>query len=234
MGEQIDDIVFADTGFEFPELYEYINRVEDYIGKKVKVLQPNKDFHEWFNGEITRGEHKGHIRGFPMEILPCWWTREAKMIPLQKYQKDFDKVYVGIAYDEKERMSTTDHNLFYPLVEWKWTEQDCVNYLNERSMLNPLYVNFNRLGCWFCPKQGVGALYVLWKNYPSLWERLKWWDKEQYNVWGRYIKSSSIESFEDMFNRGELPQDLPKYDCWQGCESVKRAYKSRQMVLGQC
>ena len=31
---QIDDIIFCDTGMEFPSMYEHIDRVEQYIGRK--------------------------------------------------------------------------------------------------------------------------------------------------------------------------------------------------------
>jgi len=236
LDDSVDAIAFADTGFEFPELYDYIKKIEETIERKVKVLKPNKDFKEWFYGIPEKGERHelGLQRGFPVEIGYCWWTREAKITPLKRFQKKYDNVYVGIAYDERERMSEEDNNISYPLVKWKWSEQDCVNYLNEKGLLNPLYVNFNRLGCWFCPKQGIGSLYVLWKNYPDLWEKFKWWDNEQFKINGRYIKSASIESYEKLFEQGKTPAKLPKYDCWNGCESVKRAFQSRQMVLGQC
>ena len=72
LGQQIDEIVFSDTGFEFPELYDYIKRVEKYIDRKVTILQPNKNFKEWFNGKVTRGDNKGKVRGFPLLAFPCW------------------------------------------------------------------------------------------------------------------------------------------------------------------
>ena len=54
---KIDKIVFADTGFEFPELYDYIKRVEDHIGGKVIILKPEKDlFTKWMYGKSVRGK----------------------------------------------------------------------------------------------------------------------------------------------------------------------------------
>ena len=38
-GLQIDDIVFTDTGVEFPEMYEHIEKVEQYINRKVTRLK---------------------------------------------------------------------------------------------------------------------------------------------------------------------------------------------------
>lgn len=43
-GLQIDDIVFMDTGVEFPEMYEHIEKVEKYINHKVTRLKAEKSF----------------------------------------------------------------------------------------------------------------------------------------------------------------------------------------------
>ena len=232
LGEHIDRIVFADTGMEFPELYDYIKRVEKYIGREIEVLTPEKSFFDWARGKITRGKMKGEIRGFPMLVNPCYWTREAKMLPLQRLEKE-GVFCVGIAYDEKNRIRS-DENIRYPLVEWGWAEADCVDYLNKKGMLNPLYVNFNRLGCWHCPYQGEGSLFVLWKNYPELWSKFKEYEEENYENTGRYIKLLPLTHYEGIFKtRGKPSCGVPKYGCDSGCEGVKRAYKERQTSLCQ-
>ena len=72
----------------------------------------------------------------PLRAFPCWWTREAKVTPLSKLQDDADEIFIGIADDESKRMSSVPgHKYRYPLVEWGWTEQDCVDYLNKLGML---------------------------------------------------------------------------------------------------
>jgi len=230
---KIDEIVFADTTFEFPELYEYIKRVEKHIGREITILEPEKDlFKKWMYGKVTRGANKGKIRGYPLKAFPCWWTRESKVLPLQKFQKDADVVYIGIAYDEQQRMSKVDGNLKYPLVDWKWTEQDCIDYLNKNNMFNPLYVNFDRLGCWNCPKQGIKSLYVLWKNYPDLWKRFIEYDEENFMITGNYVRIKPLIDIQKKFESGEVPKENPKYECWNGCESVKKAFKQKQCGLG--
>jgi len=282
---EIQEIVFADTGFEFPELYKYIEKIEQHINKKITIITPPlcsfqelreknnaivkearevygldvpeplyqskwtdsseiPKWHYWFYGCINKVLNKdgtlknpnnfGKQRGFPLVAFPCWWTRESKIVPLHNIQKDADEVYIGIAYDERERMSKVNGRLKYPLVEWKWTEQDCIDYLNKKGLFNPLYVNFNRLGCWFCQKQGEASLYVLYKNYPELWEQMKWWDKESKRISGHYIKGNyPLTYIEEDFKRGKIPNKLPKYQCWNGCESVKKAFKQKQCNLGE-
>ena len=63
----IDEIVFADTTFEFPELYTYIKRVEKHIGRKITILSPDPElFKKWFYGkyfENAKGETFVELRG---------------------------------------------------------------------------------------------------------------------------------------------------------------------------
>jgi 3'-phosphoadenosine 5'-phosphosulfate sulfotransferase (PAPS reductase)/FAD synthetase len=226
----VDRIVFADTGFEFPELYDYIKRIEKYIDREIEIIKPTKSFEKWFFGKVSRGKAKGQIRGFPLRVFPCYWSRESKIIPLTKIKTKDDKMFIGIAYDEKERCQSTK-DLIYPLVEWKWTEQDCINYLNERDLFNPLYVNFDRLGCYFCPKQNEKSIYVLWKNYPELWKRTKYWENEQKKINNNLIFDKSMDEYEELFSKGYVPKKLPKYQCWNGCESVKKAFLLQQTNL---
>jgi len=233
LGEPIDEIIFADSGFEFPELYDYIKRIEKYIGRSITILQPQEGlFEKWFAGEITRGKYKGKIRGLPMLVNPCWWTRESKLLPLQKAHKDANIVYVGIAYDERERMSKVDGKLRYPLVDWKWTEQDCIDYLNKKGLFNPLYVNFGRLGCFWCPKQGEGSLFVVWKLYPGLWNEMKMMEKKNFEFTGRYLKLLPLKHYENKFEVFGKPScSVPRYDCERGCDSVAKAFKEKQKGL---
>ena len=226
----VDKIVFADTGFEFPELYDYITKVSRRIKREITFVYPDKEFEEWFAGKVTRGKHQGETRGFPMIAFPCYWSRESKIKPLQKTCGPNDKMFVGIAYDEKQRCSS-EGNIVYPLVEWKWTEQDCIDYLNKKNLFNPLYVNFDRLGCYFCPKQNEKSIYILWKLYPKLWEKTKTWEARNFNLKQRYIFNKSMDEYEKLFEKGYIPKKLPKYECWNGCESVKKAFLLKQTRL---
>lgn len=38
-GMSVDDIIFADTGMEFQELYDYIDRIERYIRRKITRIR---------------------------------------------------------------------------------------------------------------------------------------------------------------------------------------------------
>ncbi|WP_458399773.1 phosphoadenosine phosphosulfate reductase domain-containing protein, partial [Mailhella sp.] len=49
------EYVFCDTGEELPETYDYIYKIQDYLGKKIVWLKSDKDFKYYldlFNGVL--------------------------------------------------------------------------------------------------------------------------------------------------------------------------------------
>ena len=45
----VDLILFCDTGIEFPQMYEHINRLETYINRPIIRLKAEHDFEYYFN-----------------------------------------------------------------------------------------------------------------------------------------------------------------------------------------
>lgn len=176
-------IVFADTLMEFPEMYDYIDKVEAYIGQDIIRLQP-KQKHQWdefFYGTWTKGKYEGLIRGFPYVCgkgQKCWHKRNAKTNLLDRFNKKADQVYIGYAFDEPKR-SVKGEKYCYPLRDLAMTENDCTKYCEKHNLLNPLYrKGFTRLGCWTCPWQGKQDLKILKRDYPTLWNRLLQYEKD--------------------------------------------------------
>lgn len=227
--EKIDYIVFADTGFEFPSLYEYIKKIESHIGRKITILKPEKSFDEWRYGKLTRGKNKGTIRGFPQVITPCYWMREAKYMTIKKFSNQFTKKVnvLGIANDEKERVQKHD-DLRYPLIEWGWSEEDCIDYLQKKGLINELYNDFSRLGCWLCPKQSNFSKYQLWKKYPEYWESLVEMEKENIRDTGRNIFIKPINEYQKYFEKGGTYKDKGKI-CFE-CKGL-RLLQTKQIKI---
>lgn len=46
-GLPVDEIIFCDTGLEYPEVYEHIKEVEKFTGRQITVLHPPHTF-EYF------------------------------------------------------------------------------------------------------------------------------------------------------------------------------------------
>jgi len=210
----LDYIVFCDTLAEFEKMYEYIALFEAYIKRRfnriITIVKPESKFEDWAFTKVTSGERKGEIRGLPLMTVPCYWKREAKVNPFEKWVKDKKigdhKLYIGYTYTELQRANVQADNQIYPLIENKMTEDSVRDFLKERSIDSPLYKNFNRTGCYFCPKQRVEDFYNVWKHHSEQWEQMK-----KYEEVARKLKAlnssfcihgSAIE-LEEMFIKKE-------------------------------
>jgi 3'-phosphoadenosine 5'-phosphosulfate sulfotransferase (PAPS reductase)/FAD synthetase len=180
-GIPVDMIVFADVGemAEFEEMYDYLKRVEVYTGLKITTVRSERHTARGlFFGLVTKGEREGQLRGFPPTVgKACSYRRDLKVRPLRKACGSGNRVFIGIAADEAHRSRckeyTTGNNEYcFPLVEWGVTEADCMRYLRERGLHNSLYDYFDRIGCWWCPKQPLKSLRALWRYFPEKWAEL--------------------------------------------------------------
>lgn len=91
-GEQIDYIIFNDTLQEIPIMYEYLQKVNKYISEKynksIIFTKPLATFEEWVFGKLgARSKKKGAIRGIPKKSEACWWRRESKIYPAERFYK---------------------------------------------------------------------------------------------------------------------------------------------------
>ena len=178
----VDRIVFAETFYEFKAMYAFHKTFAGWMGKyypeiEVKTVSTETTWDKWFHGKVTRGKMKGKTRGWPLSYFPCWWSREAKFKPLDK-ECDGSIRYIGYAADETRRlagisMSNADSGYKSPLGEWGWTEKDCLDYLESKDLAVQLHRDFNRTGCFHCPKQPFKSLMIMCEKYPEEWTRTK-------------------------------------------------------------
>ena len=124
-GMQVDEITFCDTGMEFPQMYEHIDKVEQYIGRKITRLKYKKSY-EYLMFEQTRkkGDRK-HLKGYGWATMQNrWCTGYLKTGTLREYLKSTDNlIYIGIAYDEPKRHQNIPANIVHPLFDWEITEK---------------------------------------------------------------------------------------------------------------
>lgn len=153
--------------------------MEKYIGRKITAVRSVLNFDTVFHYTYGSGQRIGSIYGFPFTI-GAWCNDRLKLRTIRQHYKSYGEHirYLGLAADEPKRLARLDSFCRAPLAEWGMTEQDCVDFLNKRDMLNPLYRKFRRLGCWFCVKQSLDSLSVLRRDYPEYWAMLLAWDKE--------------------------------------------------------
>ena len=203
----IDEIIFVNTGKDFPDMLEHIKQVNHYImqkyEKKITVLLPRKSFDYYmFEHEKTRGKNKGK-KGYGWATMLCrWCTSNLKTQTINNYLKQYESEgyieYIGIAYDEQKRIK----DKCYPLVKWKMTEKDCLQYCYDKGFKwNGLYEHFDRLSCWCCPLKNLKELRILYKYYPDLWKQLKDMDRRSYN---QFRADYSVEQLEEKFKVEEV------------------------------
>lgn len=190
-----DRVVFCDTGLEYPDVYKYIQEIQNYISKKIEIVKGKKSWEDQFYKVHKKGKLEGEIWGFPHVTVPCWAQRDLKVRVMQKLQDPGDLVLLGIAADESHRKQTYDkvYRYKYPLIEWGWTDEKCREYLKDKGLTNPVYEKFTRTGCWLCPKQKKENLITLMKLYPELWKLLKKYERDSPHGFSHHFKLEDIE-----------------------------------------
>ena len=186
-GWPLDEIVFFDTGWEFPQMYEHIAQFEAYTGLTVTRLHPRRSFEYWMIERpivARKGPKKGQVHrignGWPSPTRR-WCTRE-KVDVIDKHCKSAMR-YIGIAADEAHRM--TSANLMsgfarrFPLYEWDMSEAGALEYCKARGFdWGGLYNLFPRVSCYCCPLQRIGQLKTLRREFPVLWAQMLEWDEQ--------------------------------------------------------
>ena len=218
-GLPIDAVLTADTGMEFPEMYEHLHKLDEHLyrerGLHLSWLRHPKGF-EWLMFEekkqrpssIERRRQRGtslYGNGWPgVRVRWCTGQLKTHLIrrELNRLKGQYTTVsYVGIAADEPKRIK----NERYPLVEWGITEQEALQICYDRGYdFGGLYQIYRRCSCWCCPLQGIGALRKLRQHHPELWARLREMDKralEQFgpNPLGQFKKDWTVERLEQRF-----------------------------------
>ena len=127
----VDLILFCDTGLEFPQMYEHLDRLEAYIGRQIIRLKAEHSFEYYFFDYTPKRknpalkQNKGMSRAGPRNR---WCTGMLKTRVIAAYLRDLKQQYeiveyIGIAADEPKRIK----DACYPLVEWNMTEKDCID-----------------------------------------------------------------------------------------------------------
>lgn len=202
-GWPLDFVMFCDTGLEFPQMYEHVEKLEKELPVPVVRLKAEKDFEYYFlhytperkDLDSPYADKPGMSWAGPKNR---WCTSMLKTAVINKYlsglRKRYEVVqYIGIAADEPRRVK----EYRYPLVEWGMTERDCLAYCYERGYdWGGLYRLFDRVSCWCCPLQGLEELRTLRREFPELWCQLLEWEAE---TWRNFRKDFSVEELEIRF-----------------------------------
>lgn len=167
----IDEVIFYDTGMEFQTIYDTRDIIKGLLEKlniKYTELKPEIPFiDKMLNIEVHK--RNGIIQyGYGLCGGRCRWGTTEKNKTIQKYLKEqYGKGYkefIGIASDETARIEKerNEHKLL-PLVDWKMTEKDCLEYCYNRGFYWEengvrLYDILDRISCWCCANKNKKEL----------------------------------------------------------------------------
>ena len=184
-GEDIHSIVFFDTGWEFPEMVEHINKLKQYVwhkyNQKIWTLYPRLPFEYLMMYHISLKPRKkqniGRVGyGWPSPLRR--WCTARKIDCINYYHQTLSNpvACIGFGADEIHRVKS-ESSKRYPLIEWGITEADALQYCYDNGFnWGGLYKIFNRVSCFCCPMQRIGELKKLRKHFPDLWEKMLLWD----------------------------------------------------------
>lgn len=169
---------FTDTGKELPEVYEYLTRLEGFLGKQIVRLNPDMGFDFWL-------KEFNHFLPSPQTR---WCTRELKLKPFQRWIKPSLRSgqsvtsYVAIRADEdhREGMITTDPGLrvVLPFKEHQIDKQGVIEILENSGLGLPAYYGWrSRSGCTFCFFQQKIEWVRLKQEHPDAFEEAKRYEK---------------------------------------------------------
>lgn len=184
-GEPLNEAVYCEVMFdvnisgEVPEHRDFIyERAIPFLernGVAVKILRADMTYLQSFYRVLKKGASAGKLNGWPL-CGKCCIQRDCKLPPIHAYKKTLgtDVVqYIGIAYDEQERLARLDGATSVSLLEkYQKTERDAVEICKYVGLYSPIYEFAPRNGCFFCPNAKMRELRHLYDHHPDLWARL--------------------------------------------------------------
>jgi 3'-phosphoadenosine 5'-phosphosulfate sulfotransferase (PAPS reductase)/FAD synthetase len=175
------EYVFCDTGKELPETYEYLNKIEAYLGKPIQRLNAEYSFDHWLQ----------IYSGFLPSPRMRWCTRMLKLKPFEAYVgTDLVYSYVGLRADEdREGYLSHKPNIItvYPFKEAGVTKPDVFRILEESGLGLPDYYKWRtRSGCYFCFFQRKAEWIGLKQHHPELFAQAKAYEKTATPTGERY------------------------------------------------
>jgi 3'-phosphoadenosine 5'-phosphosulfate sulfotransferase (PAPS reductase)/FAD synthetase len=176
--EHIDEVVFFDTGWEFPQMYEHVAKVKRIVedaGIKFTTLHPEVSFdYLMFDVPVKDGKHCGYSW---CGLKGCRWGTTCKLRAIDNYFKSEPEHIqcVGIAINEPERLNKERKgNKRFPLAEYGFTEADCLKYCYELGFdWGGLYKLLDRVSCKYCGLKNLKELRNIYVHIPDVWEELR-------------------------------------------------------------
>lgn len=191
------EIVFADTGAELAETYEYIDRVTSLLqerGWTVTVIDSvtHPDLYASKAKGKTLYEHLWDTQTLP-SIRWRYCTAEYKTRPLRKYAAG-RVALVGMCADEPHRAKLNDKKFSYPVLHY--TRVQCQELIIAAGLPKA-----HKTGCYFCSLQPKRQWIELYKEHRNLWDAAV--KLEQNSILWNFLNGKNIDEKMDIWMQEE-------------------------------
>ena len=209
---------FTDTGKELPEVYEYLGRLEGFLGQPILRLNPDRDFDFWLK----------QYNDFLPSPQTRWCTRQLKLRPFEQWLRpkleDGETIYsyVAIRSDEEYREGYASKNerliVRLPFKEVGIDKAGVLEILDSAGLGLPTYYSWRtRSGCTFCFFQQKIEWVRLKEQHPEAFEEAK-----------AYEKNSVEHGSPFTWSQGEALDELEKPE---RTEQIRREHERRRIRM---
>lgn len=203
---------FTDTGKELPEVYEYLGRLEGFLGRPIARLNPDRDFDFWLR----------QYKSFLPSPRTRWCTRMLKIRPFEQWlwpaldAGDTVVSYVAIRADENYRdgYSSTHPNLSVslPFREAGIDKSGVIDILEASGLGLPTYYEWrSRSGCTFCFFQQKIEWVRLMERHPDRFDEARSYEKNAMEH-GSPFTWSQGESLDELAHPDRVAQIRADHD----------------------
>lgn len=216
------DYFFTDTGKELPEVYEFLGKLEGYLGKPILRLNPTRDFDFWLR----------EYNHFLPSAQARWCTRQLKLLPFERWVRpmlnagDTVTSYVAIRSDEdyREGYTSKHQNLIVklPFRENRVDKMAVSDILDSSGVGWPEYYEWrSRSGCTFCFFQQKIEWVRLKEVHPKAFEDAKNYEKDAL-AHGSPFTWSQGESLIELEAPERIEQIIKDFEARKSRELKKR------------
>ena len=222
------EYVFSDTQCELEETYEFLEKLEALLGKKIARInmldylhvkrKPGRNVFDFYLEEL--------FGGFLPSPQARWCTINLKIKPFEHYigsGKAYS--YIGIRGDEdrqgyvpnKKPPKLSDKPNIIPVYPFKDDGiilQDVKEILERSGLGLPSYYEWrSRSGCYFCFYQQIGEWQGLKERHPDLFEKAKQYEKTSGSHKYTWCEGKTLTDIENLPTRYQI-QDMEEAE---GC-----------------
>ena len=201
---------FTDTGKELPEVYEFLGRLEGFLGQPILRLNPDRDFDFWLK----------QYNDFLPSPQTRWCTRQLKLRPFEQWLRPMLQAgetiysYVAIRSDEEYREGYSSKNdkliVKLPFKEAGIDKPGVLEILDGAGLGLPKYYSWRtRSGCTFCFFQQKIEWVRLKEQHPDAFEEAKRYEKTavEHGSPFTWSQGESLEELERPERIAQIMQD---------------------------